>query len=174
MGKQKKAYAILPAALLSAALFLGGCAGDATAEDDNLILLVETEEDTTVTGVAVATRTDVSKTLKILLEYKATKSEDLAFALDSREVAEVLVEEGDYVQKGDVLAKLTTKDDTSEEEGMVYTISRLELELEQVQNEKAMDIREEEFQYAVGNHDKDTYEYRIKAIESDYASRIQS
>ena len=170
--KGKKRIAGLTALLLAASL-LGGCAGEGSGEEDNMILLVETEEDTTVTGVAVAARQDVSKTLKILLEYKATKSEELAFSLDRQEVEEVLVEEGDYVQKGDVLAKLTTEDNSSEAETMEYTIARLELQLEAVEREKALDIRDEEFEYAVGNHDKSLYESRMKAIEENYASTIQ-
>ncbi len=173
-GNRKRAYAVLPAMLLTASMLLGGCAGDGAGEEDNMILLVETEEDTTVTGVAVATRQNVSKSLKILLEYKATKSEDLAFALDRQEVEEVLVKEGDYVQKGTVLAKLTSKDNASEVRDMEYSLQRKELEYQQLLKEKELDLRDEEFEYAVGNHNKTVYEERIKAIEDGYASRIQN
>ena len=83
---------------------LTGCA-TTTEEEDNLIL-IEKEQEALVYEMATVSVDDVEKTGKVRCSYQQVNDESLSFPVSGKRVAEVYVEEGDTVVKGQLLAEL--------------------------------------------------------------------
>ena len=83
--------------LLMSCLFTG-CATN-PAQEDNLIL-IEKETAPITYEMAAVSIGDVEKTQKIRCSYQQVNDEALSFSISGKRVAEVYVEEGDSVVKG--------------------------------------------------------------------------
>ena len=106
---------------------LTGCTGG-PAQEDNLIL-IEKETAPITYEMAAVSIGDVQKTEKIRCSYKQVNDESLSFSISGKRVAEVYVEEGDSVVKGQLLAELDIGNAQDQIRTLEYNIARNELYL---------------------------------------------
>ncbi len=171
---QKKTLTKSVALLLASGLLLSGCAQE--TEDPKMIIIEEEEEE--IAGVVGVTYQDVTLTKKITLEYRSVISQDLSFDVEREKVEEVLVEKGDFVKAGQLLISLGTQDTANQIEDKEYEIKRMELQLAALEEKKAQDILEENFEFAVKDDGKgytqEVHEDNLERIEESYRSSIEN
>lgn len=112
--------------LLIGCLFTG-CA-NATAQEDDLIL-IEKETAPITYEMAAVSIGNVQKTQKIRCSYQQVNDETLSFSISGKRVAEVYVEEGETVVKGQLLAELDIGNAEQQIRTLEYNIARNELNL---------------------------------------------
>ncbi|WP_026374814.1 efflux RND transporter periplasmic adaptor subunit [Aestuariibacter salexigens] len=120
-------YTLSTAALLSASLTLSGCSGAAASADN------PQEDKKVVVSIPVETaslqRGDISSNYSTTAVLEA-KEEAFVVARASGIISEILVEEGDYVEKGQVLAQL-------EPERYHLSLSKAKADLKGIEKELA-------------------------------------
>lgn len=112
--------------LLLGCLFTG-CA-TTPAQEDNLIL-IEKETAPITYEMAAVSIGDVQKTQKLRCSYQQVNDETLSFSISGKRVAEVYVEEGESVVKGQILAELDVGNAQDQIRTLEYNIARNELNL---------------------------------------------
>ncbi len=125
---QKIARYFAAAALLGVVLGISGC-GQPQEEDDDMIV-VEQEAEPVVYDMAVVMRGDVRKTQRIKCTYQQTSDQGLSFGISGISVKKVYVQEGDTVEKGQVLAELASGSRQDEIARLEYQIARNQLQME--------------------------------------------
>ena len=88
--------------LLLGLCLLTGCAGE--QEEDKNIMVEDTVQEAAYTLVAVK-RGDITGEVSIRCKYMPKEKISCAFEGQEREITEILVEKGDFVTKGEVLAR---------------------------------------------------------------------
>ncbi len=111
--------------LLLLACLMTGC-GQVQTEDETIILIEKETEELTYEMV-VASVSDVKKTKKVRCTYQQVNDESLSFSVSGRRVAEVFVEVGDSVKKGQLVAQLDNGNAQSQIRTLEYNIARNEL-----------------------------------------------
>ncbi len=156
--------------VLLAGCMLTGCA-TAAGEEDNLIL-IEKEQEALVYEMAVASIADVQKSQKIRCTYQQVNDESLSFAVSGKRVAEVYVEEGDSVVKGQLLAELDIGNANAQIRTLEYNIARNELILSNMQLNEDYAISELwlRFMYQSGQSagEKSALEANVEKIQQNY------
>lgn len=147
---------------------LTGCA-TTTEEEDNLIL-IEKEQEALVYEMATVSVDDVEKTGKVRCSYQQVNDESLSFPVSGKRVAEVYVEEGDTVVKGQLLAELDIGNANEQIRTLEYNIARNEIILNNLTTNENNDISAVwlRFLYQSGQSDAEK-----KAVEENVA-RIQN
>lgn len=139
------------AVLLLGLFLLTGCAG--TGEEDMNIVVEEDVQEAAYTLVAVK-RGDITNEVSIRCKYLPKEKITCAFEGQEREITEVLVEKGDFVKKGDVLAR----QDVEEFEELIleekHAIEMQQLALEQLEEMEYLDL--ELFDQTYEFQDEDT------------------
>ena len=107
---------------------LTGCA-TTPAQEDNLILIEKETEPITYEMAAVSVG-DVKKTQKVRCSYQQVNDEVLSFSISGKRVAEVYVEEGESVVKGQLLAELDIGNAQDQIRTLEYNIAKNELNLQ--------------------------------------------
>lgn len=125
---KKTARYFAAAALLGVVLGISGC-GQPQEEDDDMIV-VEQEAEPVVYDMAVVMRGDVRKTQRIKCTYQQTSDQGLSFGISGISVKKVYVQEGDTVEKGQVLAELASGSRQDEIARLEYQIARNQLQME--------------------------------------------
>lgn len=146
---------------------LTGCA-TATEEEENLIL-IEKEQEALSYEMAVVSVEDVVKTQKIRCSYQQVNDESLSFPVSGKRIAEVYVEEGDMVVKGQLLAELDIGNANDQIRTLEYNIAKNELTLNNLTTNENNDISAVwlKFLYQSGQSEAER-----KAVEENVA-RIQ-
>ena len=125
------------AVLLLGLCLLTGCAG--TGEEEMNIMIENGEQQTAYDQVAVK-RGDITHEISISCKYMPKERILIAFEGQQRIITEVLVEKGDFVTKGDVLAR----QDVEEFEELIleeqHAIEMQQLTLAQLEEMKALDL----------------------------------
>ena len=116
------------ASLLGVALAISGC-GQPQEDGDDMIV-VEQEAEPVVYNMAVVMRGDVQKIQRIKCTYQQTNDESLSFGISGISVKKVYVQEGDTVQKGQVLAELSSGSRQDEIARLEYQIARNQLQMD--------------------------------------------
>ncbi len=129
MRNRKPKWKMIPVVMLTAVL--SGCSMT-VPEEENLIL-VEKETEALTYEMAVASISDVVKTGKVRCIYEQVNDETISFSVSGRRVAEVFVELGDCVKKGQLLAQLDTGNAREQIRTLEYNIARNELILSNLQ-----------------------------------------
>lgn len=114
--------------LAGVALAISGCSS--AADDGDGVIVVEQEADPVVYDMAVAMLGDVQKTQRIKCTYQQTNDESLSFGISGISVKKVYVEEGDVVEKGQVLAELSSGSRQDEIARLEYQIARNQLQMD--------------------------------------------
>lgn len=113
--------------VLAGVLLFCGCGN---AEDVDSVVMIEQEREEIVYELAVATVGDVEKTLSLRCDYEQEDDEDICFAMSGKRIDSVYVEEGDHVEKGQLLAELGGSNLEVEIERLEYQITRNKMLLE--------------------------------------------
>lgn len=113
---------------LGTALLAGGC-GQSPEEGSGLIV-IEQEVDPIIYDMAAVTVGDVQKTQRIKCTYQQLNEESLSFGISGKSVDKVYVQEGDAVERGQVLAELSSGSRQEDIARLEYQIARNQLQLE--------------------------------------------
>ena len=148
------------AVLLLGLCLLTGCAG--TGEEDLNIVVEEDVQEAAYTLVAVK-RGDITNEVSIRCKYMPKEKITCAFEGQEREITEVLVEKGDFVNKGDVLAR----QDVEEFEELIleekHAIEMQQLTLEQLNEMEYLDLELLDQTYEFQDEDtRDGEAYRLE------------
>ncbi len=117
---------------------LTGCATTTEEEDD--LILIEKEQEALVYEMATVSVDDVEKTEKVRCSYQQVNDESLSFSVSGKRVAEVYVEEGDPVVKGQLLAELDIGNANKQIRTLEYNIARNEIILNNLTTNENNDI----------------------------------
>ncbi len=126
------------AANLLAAMSLTGCSS-AETDNDNIVI-VEQETEGIEYTLGVASIDDVVKSQKVSCVYTQLNSQKVSFALSGKLIAKVYVKEGDKVEKGQLLAELSSGTREDEIERLEYQIARNKLLLKQAEENENFEI----------------------------------
>lgn len=147
-----------------------GCSS-AIEEQENLIL-VEKETEALAYEMAVVSVADVVKTGKAKCTYQQVNDEELSFSVSGRRVAEVYVELGDSVKKGQLLARLDTGNAEEQIRTLEYQIARNEMILSNLKLNEDYEISALwlRYMYQSGNNkaEKEMLEENISRIQQNY------
>lgn len=121
----------------AALLLLCGCG---RGEEPNDLVVIEQEEAGLAYEFGVAEIGDVTKTMKVPCTYRQVSEQEISFQLSGRIVDRVYVEEGDRVQKGQLLAELSSKDLERRIEDLEYQIARNEMLLSYAERKESIEI----------------------------------
>ncbi len=166
--KRKMMGRWLPVLLLSC--MFTGCA-PTTGEDENLIL-IEKEQEALTYEMAVVSIGDVQKTQKVRCTYQQVNDESISFSISGKRVAEVYVEEGDSVVKGQLLAELDIGNADAQIRTLEYNISRNEMILSNMQLNEDYEISMLwlKFLYQSGQSEweKSALEANVERVQKNY------
>lgn len=161
------------AVLLLGLCLLTGCAG--TGEEEMNIMIENGEQQTAYDQVAVK-RGDITHEISISCKYMPKERIQIAFEGQQRIITEVLVEKGDFVTKGDVLAR----QDVEEFEELIleeqHAIEMQQLTLTQLEEMKALDLGLMEKSYNFQDEetrDGEAYRLNKEKTEQRYKEQIE-
>lgn len=148
------------AVLLLGLCLLTGCAG--VQEEDLNIVVEEDVQEEAYTLVAVK-RGDITSEVSIRCKYMPKEKISCAFEGQEREITEVLVEKGDFVNKGDILAR----QDVEEFEELIleekHAIEMQQLTLQQLNEMEYLDLELLDQTYEFQDEDtRDGEAYRLE------------
>lgn len=158
------------ACLLWAAMLAGGC-GQAQENEDALIV-IEQEAEPITYDMAVVTVGDVQKTQRIKCTYQQLNDESLSFGISGKSVDKVYVQEGDTVERGQVLAELSSGSRQEDIARLEYQIARNQLQLEYSRINEDYDISALwlSFLYQSGQSqtDRELLEENVAQVQQNY------
>ena len=159
--------------LLLGLCLLTGCAG--AQEEDKNILVEEDVQETAYTLVDVK-RGDITSEVSIRCQYMPKEKITCAFEGQEREITEVLVEKGDFVQEGDVLAR----QDVEEFEELIleeqHAIEMQQLTLTHLEEMKKLDLDLLDKNYNFQDEetrDGESYRLNREKMEQRYKEQIE-
>lgn len=130
-GDNRRGRWLALACLTGIALAVPGCGR--TEDDGEGIIVVEQEAEPIVYDMAVVMPGDVQKTQRIKCTYQQLNDESLSFGISGISVKKVYVQEGDVVEKGQVLAELSSADRQEDIARLEYQIARNQLQMDYIQ-----------------------------------------
>ncbi len=161
------------AVLLLGLCLLTGCAG--AGEEDMNIMVEDEVQEAAYTLIAVK-RGDITSEVSIRCKYMPKEKITCAFEGQEREITEVLVEKGDFVEEGDVLAR----QDVEEYEELIleeqHTIEMQQLTLTQLEEMKKLDLDLMEKTYNFQDEetrDGETYRLNREKAEQRYKEQME-
>lgn len=145
--------------LLLALCLLTGCAG---AQEEDMNIVVEDDVQEEAYNLIEVKKGDITSEVSIRCKYMPKEKITCAFEGQEREITEVLVEKGDFVKKGDVLAR----QDVEEFEELIleeqHAIEMQELTLEQLKKMEYIELELLDQTYEFQREEaKDGEEYRL-------------
>lgn len=150
------------AVLLLGLCLLTGC-GSAQNEDMN-IMVEEDVQETAYTLVAVK-KGDITSEVSIRCKYLPKEKITCAFEGQEREITEILVEKGDFVTKGDVLARQDVEEFEERILEEQHAIEMQQLALTQLEEMRTLDLDIMEKSYNF--QDEDTRDYEAYNINRE-------
>lgn len=108
--------------------------------------------------------------------YKPVVQYDLSFGLSDHQIAELNVERGDIVEKGEVLARLEMAGVQEEITELEHTLSKDRLKLSQLLEQKEFELHAAYILYSYGKMekaDKEALKKEQEQIERQYLDRIE-
>lgn len=165
--KNKNAFFIL----LTAGLILSQTGCGQTKEEEPLIIL-ENDTEERIYNLAVVSVTDIIDTDSIKCSYVQTKDEEISFSLSGKTIEAVYVENGDAVEKGQLLAELSNTGLKEEISRLEYQIARNQILYEQSLTDEAnaLEARLLRYQYQSGHTaaEEEDYKQDVENIERSY------
>lgn len=165
MMKRKKMLSLLM--MLAISFSVTGCTP--SVPEEAAIILTEKEEEETVYAMATAAVADVELVDRVPCVYKQTREQEVCFGVSGKQVDRVYVEEGDIVEKGQLLASLDVGNADAEIERLEYQIARNNMLLDFLEENEsdAISARWLQFLYRSGKSDSEK-----EAVE-EYVSDLQ-
>lgn len=164
-------YKKILSVLAAAGLVLGQTGCGQTKEEDTLIILEHNAEER-IYSLAVASIGDVIDTDSIKCSYVQTMDEEISFSLSGKTIAAVYVENGEEVEKGQLLAELSDTGLKEEISRLEYRIARNQILYEQslTEEESALEGRLLQFQYQSRHTtaEEEAYKKDVEDIERSY------
>lgn len=161
------------AVLLLGLCLLTGCAG---AQEEEMNIMVEDGAQETVYNQVAVKRGDITSEISINCKYMPKEKIELAFEGQERIITEVLVEKGDFVTKGDILAR----QDVDEFEELIleekHAIEMQQLTIKQLEEMKALDLGLMEKTYNFQDEetrDGEAYRLNKEKTEQRYKEQIE-
>lgn len=155
-------------------LAFAGC-GQQEAETSSVVLVQE--EDTAAYPTTTVEYGEVVRTVAIDCSYTSTEKQQLSFPVEGRLITYVGVKQGDYVEKGQLLAALDVEDLEVEIEELEYQISLQELNLTQTQEMKDHELANAQLWYEgytfKTQSDKDDLKEQKEDIELRYKTGLE-
>ncbi|MBO5165174.1 MAG: biotin/lipoyl-binding protein [Lachnospiraceae bacterium] len=153
------------------------------AEEEDKLIIADSEAEETVYSLVVATIGDVIDTESIRCTYVQVNDEEISFPVSGKVVAAVYVASGEEVQKGQLLAELMNEGVAEEIKELEYTIERNQILLEQsvADEEDELYGRWLQFQYKSNlseaaieawEADNEAIEQRYEYLREDYNDAI--
>lgn len=136
MNISRKISSVVAACFLAVSI-LGGC-GQVEEQTEGPVIEKETEPISY--ELAVVAKGNIQKTLKVKCTYTQVKDQTVSFSLSGKKISDVYVEEGDQVEKGQLLAQLSGANKKAEMEDLEYRIARNKLLLEHATINEEFDI----------------------------------
>jgi multidrug efflux pump subunit AcrA (membrane-fusion protein) len=116
-------------------ILVSGC--DTVTEMDDTIILLEKENEETAYSMATAIIDDVVLRKTVTCIYQQTRQQEVSFSVSGKRITKVYVEEGDVVEKGQLIAVLDIGNANEEIRRLEYQIARNNLLMETLEeNEK--------------------------------------
>jgi len=160
------------AVILFSLLLLTGCAK--APEEEVKIITEESSEGGSYSFVAVK-RGTITNEIGINCKYVPGEQVECAFSEQDREVAEVLVERGDLVKKGQVLARQNVEEFEESILEEQHAMEMAQLSIKQLQDMQAMelDIMKQSFEYQdKETRDEEEYKLNVEEINRAYEQQI--
>lgn len=161
------------AVLLLGLCLLTGC-GSAQNEDMN-IMVEEDVQETAYTLVAVK-KGDITSEVSIRCKYLPKEKITCAFEGQEREITEILVEKGDFVTKGDVLARQDVEEFEERILEEQHAIEMQQLALTQLEEMRTLDLDIMEKSYNFQDEDTrdyETYNINREKTQQRYKEQIE-
>lgn len=161
------------AVLLLGLCLLTGC-GSAQNEDMN-IMVEEDVQETAYTLVAVK-KGDITSEISIRCKYLPKEKITCAFEGQEREITEILVEKGDFVTKGDVLARQDVEEFEERILEEQHAIEMQQLALTQLEEMRTLDLDIMEKSYNFQDEDTrdyETYNINREKTQQRYKEQIE-
>ena len=161
-----------------AVLLLGLCllTGCAKAGEEDMNIMVEDEVQEAAYTLIAVKRGDITSEVSIRCKYLPKEKITCAFEGQEREITEILVEKGDFVEEGDVLAR----QDVEEFEELIleeqHIIEMQQLTLTQLEEMKKLDLDLMEKTYNFQDketRDGETYRLNREKTEQRYKEQIE-
>lgn len=155
---------------------MAGC--NRTSEDTEALIILEqeqNEEESQYTFAAV-TRDDIQVVKQIECVYQQADDRELCFEVSGKKIEAVYVEEGDRVQKGQILAELSLGDVDERLAEAQYQLERNQLLLEQTKEDASLAIKNMENLTdvsALTKEEKQNYEDSISALKQNYEYQME-
>lgn len=146
LTKNKRPFLFAVSALLVAGA-LGGCGKEEKTGD--LITVVSGDDEISYNFTTVV-RDDVYETQTVRCSYQKNAEQEVFFPVSGKKIDRVLVNVGDEVKKGDVLAQLDVGSLQGEIETLKYKISRNELLLSYIEEQEILDTQSIVLDYYYG------------------------
>jgi len=159
--------------LLLSLCMLTGCTG---AQEEDMNIVVEDDVQEVAYTLVAVKRGDITSEVSIRCKYMPKEKITCAFEGQEREITEVLVEKGDFVKKGDVLARQDVEEFEERILEEQHAIEMQQLTLAQLEEMKAMDLALLEKTYNFQDEetrDWEAYRLNMEKTEQRYKEQIE-
>ncbi|MCR5755149.1 MAG: HlyD family secretion protein, partial [Acetatifactor sp.] len=167
---------LIAAVLLGGVILLTAGCGEKTDEKMKTFLVGEEGEEAYQT-VSVE-YDDVIKNAVISCKYTSTELENIAFPVGEQLIKQVHVKNGDFVNKGQLLAELDVEDLENVIAGLEYEVAHLEMELRHAEELKQFDLDTADIMYegytAHTEDDRKEWKEKRESIEDDYRQTLEN
>lgn len=171
-GTRKKRHVLLP---LLFCLSLMGCQ-EQEVIDKEVEVQAETTSEITYELTQVS-RGSVQDIIYLKCVYTETEEVEVSFDIDQELVAQVLVEKGDSVVKGEVLATVNVEATKENAKKLAHQLEMDELHLKQLIEERDFELEQADILYTytfMTKDDKKALQEEKENITENYAKRIQN
>ncbi len=162
-------------ALLASLFFVCAILSSCNKTEEENIVVIEPEEETSSYGLIAVTRDDVILSKSVTCTYTQTKEQTVSFPVGGKRVSKVHVNVGDSVKTGDLLIELSEDNLGSQIDELEYKIAKNTLLLGYLDKAEEFD-KQSAYNSFVYYTDKDEddlkkYDKNIESIERDYDYR---
>ena len=159
------------AILLAMALMCVSLSSCNKTEEENIVV-IEPEEETSAYGLIAVTRDDVILSKSVTCTYTQTREQTISFPIGGKRVSKVHVNVGDSVNTGDLLIELSEDNLGSQIDELEYKIAKNTLLLGYLDKAEEFD-KQSAYNNFVYYTDKDEdavkkYDKNVESIERDY------
>lgn len=155
-------------------LICTGC-GSAKEAEDEAIIVVSGEEEGYAYTLETVKKGNVVLTKSLNCTYVQAKEQSVAFSESGKTIEKIYVREGDYVNKGDILAEVSLGTLEEDIAALEYEIAKNELQLGYLDAHEEFDLTDSYYSLAYRSacqeEDVEDWEERNEDIEQSYSDQ---